>query len=119
MCERQPTSQKVFISMFPPRPGFGSVAFRNSISAFNAMSIHNQVSIAIVITIFVNHNSFCNHYRHATSSILTVLMSQITNKTSQELRMLSLSQAILDHKVILNNVVLNCQQCNQCLKCHM
>jgi len=24
------------------RPGFGSVAFRNSISAFNAMSIHNQ-----------------------------------------------------------------------------
>ena len=42
----------------------------------------------------------------------------VRSKTSQELRTLSLSQAIHNHKVILNNVVLNCQQCNQCLKCH-
>ena len=43
----------------------------------------------------------------------------VRTKTSQELRMLSLLQAIHNHKVILDNVVLNCQQCNQCLKCHM
>ena len=43
----------------------------------------------------------------------------VRTKTSQELRTLSLSQAIHNQKVILNNVVLNCQQCNQCLKCHM
>ena len=41
----------------------------------------------------------------------------VFKKTSQELRMLSLSQAIHDHKVIFDNVVLNSQQCNQCLKC--
>ena len=41
------------------------------------------------------------------------------SETSQELRMLSLSQAIYDHQVILNNVVLNCQQYNQCLKCQV
>ena len=34
-------------------------------------------------------------------------------KTYQELRMLSLSQEIYDQKVILNNIALNCQQCNQ------
>ena len=43
---------------------------------------------------------------------------ELSWKTSQELRMLSLS-LFKDHTVILNNVVLNCQQCIQCLKCHM
>ena len=43
----------------------------------------------------------------------------VRTKTSQELRTLSLAQAIHNNKVILINVVLNCQQCNQCLKCHM
>ena len=66
----------------------------------------------------VNISSFIRRIQGGWIWIATIEMKQ-SWKTSQELRMLSLSQAIHDHKVILNNVVLNCQQCNQCLKCHM
>ena len=35
---------KICNMRFLSRPGFGSVAFRNSISAFNALSIRGKVS---------------------------------------------------------------------------
>ena len=36
--------------MFSPRPGFGSVAFRHSISAFNALSVRDEVISSYLIT---------------------------------------------------------------------
>ena len=97
--------------MWSKKPEFGMVKVKVEVTAI----------INLIINFLAVGSGTLSYLRFITSTTSNagVKIFRLVSKTSQKLRMLSLSQAIHNHKVILNNAVLNCHQCNQCLKCHM